>query len=323
MKGKMKRWGLFTLMMLWSAAIFAGCGTAPVEPTKVDTANSNPSGDKFPVTLTDDAGKEVTIEQEPQRIVSIQTSHTEIAFALGLDDKIVGVSDYCNYPEEAKKKEKVGARDMNVEKILALQPDMVLATDYHQEKHADILEQFRQAGSKVIVIGSASSFEDAYRHMRMIAQATGTEQKAEDIIAGMNERLVAIKEKANTITQPKKVWVEVSPAPDIFTTGKATFLNEMLESIHAVNVAGDQEGWVKFTEEQIVHLMPEVIITTYGYYVENPADGVLKREGWQEVPAIKDQQVFDVDNDTVTRPGPRLIDGVETLAKLIYPETFK
>ena len=132
-----------------------------------------------------------------------------------------------------------------------------------------------------------------------------------------------IKEKAKTITEPKKVWIEVSPAPDIFTTGKGTFLNEMLETIHAENVASDQEGWVKFTEEQIVNLMPEVIITTYGYYVDNPAAGVLKREGWQEVPAVLNNKVFDIDNDTVTRPGPRLIDGVETLAELIYPEIFK
>lgn len=317
------KWGLLALLMILMAAVFAGCGTAPVETAKVETVQAKPSESGFPVTLTDDAGKQVTIEKEPQRIISIQTSNTEIAFALGLGNKIVGVSDYCNYPEEAKSKEKVGARDMNAEKILELSPDLILVTDYHQEKHADILEQFRQAGSKVIVIGSASSFEDAYRHMRLIAKATGTEKKAEEIIAGMKTRLQAIKEKAQTITQPKKVWVEVSPAPDIFTTGKGTFLNEMLESIHAVNAAADQEGWVKFTEEQIVERMPEVIITTYGYYVENPAAGVLKREGWQEVPAIKHQQVFDVDNDTVTRPGPRLIDGVETLAKLIYPETFK
>lgn len=324
-----KRWGLLSLILLMTAAMFAGCGTAPVKQTSVEAVQpkaeteAKPSESKFPVTLTDDAGNEVTIEQEPQKIVSIQASTTEISFALGLGDKIVGVSDYCNYPEEAKSKEKIGARDMNAEKILELLPDLVLVTDYHDEKHANILEQFRQAGSKVVVIGSASSFEDAYRHMRMIAKATGTEEKAEAIIKDMETRLEAIKEKAQTITNPKKVWIEVSPAPDIFTTGKGTFLNEMLESIQATNVAGDQEGWVKFTEEQIVNLMPEVIITTYGYYVDKPADGVLKREGWQEVPAVQHKQVFDVHNDTVTRPGPRLIDGVETLAELIYPETFK
>lgn len=100
-------------------------------------------------------------------------------------------------------------------------------------------------------------------------------------------------------------------------------MHEMLEVINAVNAVGDQEGWIKFTEEEIVQLNPDVIITTYGFYVDKPSEEVLKRAGWGEVPAVKNKQVFDVDNDTVTRPGPRLIDGVETLAKLIYPEVFK
>ena len=96
-----------------------------------------------------------------------------------------------------------------------------------------------------------------------------------------------------------------------------------LRSIQAINVAEDQEGWVKLTEEEIVQFNPDVIITTYGYYVDNPEAEVLARDGWAEVPAVKNEQVFDVDNDTVNRPGPRLIEGVETLAELIYPEVFK
>ena len=140
----------------------------------------------------------------------------------------------------------------------------------------------------------------------------------------MKERLQAIKDKAAaSVTDKKKVWVEVSPAPDIFTTGKNTFMHEMLESIQATNAAEDQDGWVKMTEEEIVKLNPDVIITTYGYYVEDPKAEVLAREGWAEVPAVKNGNVFDVDSDTVTRPGPRLIEGVETLAELIYPEIFK
>jgi iron complex transport system substrate-binding protein len=140
----------------------------------------------------------------------------------------------------------------------------------------------------------------------------------------MKERLQAIKDKAAaSVTDKKKVWVEVSPAPDIFTTGQNTFMHEMLESIQAVNAAEDQDGWVKMTEEEIVKLDPEVIITTYGSQVEDPKAEVLAREGWAEVPAVKNGNVFDVDSDTVTRPGPRLIEGVETLAELIYPEIFK
>ena len=158
----------------------------------------------------------------------------------------------------------------------------------------------------------------------MIGKATSTESEAQEIVTDMQDRLEALKTKAaESITDKKKVWVEVSPAPDIFTTGKNTFMHEMLESLQSVNAAEEHEGWVTLTEEEIVELNPDVIITTYGYYVENPKNQVLARAGWAEVPAIKNEQVFDIDNDTVTRPGPRLIEGVETLAELIYPEVFK
>ncbi|KHF40762.1 ABC transporter substrate-binding protein [Halalkalibacter okhensis] len=332
----LKKWGLFGLVLMLAMAIITGCGT-PEESSQenvnageeelVEENQVQPETERdelFPVTIVDDASREVTIESEPETIVSIQASNTEISFALGLGDKVIGVSDYCNYPAEVLDIEKVGAQDMNAELILTLLPDIALVTDYHFNTHPDILEQFEEAGINVIVVGSASSFEDVYQKIDMIASATGSQNAAEEIISDMKERHQAIKVQAEeSITDPKKVWVEVSPAPDIFTTGQNTFMHEMLESIQAVNAAEDHEGWVSLTEEEIVQLNPDVIITTYGYYVDNPSGDVLARDGWAEVPAIQNEQVFDVDNDTVTRPGPRLIEGVETLAKLIYPEVFE
>ena len=167
--------------------------------------------------------------------------------------------------------QKVGAQDINSELVLSLLPDMALVTDYHYETHPEVLKQFEEAGIEVVIIGGAESFEEAYSNIEMIASATGTTEEAEEIITDMKERLQAIKDKAAAVTDKKRVWVEVSPAPDIFTTGQNTFMHEMLESIQAVNVAEDQEGWVKLNEEEIVKLNPDVIITTYGYYVENPA----------------------------------------------------
>ncbi|PAV27994.1 ABC transporter substrate-binding protein [Virgibacillus profundi] len=329
----LKKWLLPCIVLLLSILIFAGCGAQDEEQsTEGETGASDAevtdeeSGEKneelFPVTFTDDAGREVIIENEPETIISIQASFTEILFALGLGGKIIGVSDYDNYPEEALEIQKVGGQDMNAELILTLLPDIALVTDYHYNNHPEILEQYEEVGIKVIVIGSATSFEDVYSKIKMIGTATGTQSEAEEITADMKQRLESIKEKAESITDKKKVWVEVSPAPDIFTTGQNTFMHEMLESIQAINAAEDVEGWVKFTEEEIVNLNPDIIITTYGYYIENPKEEVLSRNGWAEVPAVKNDQVFDVDNDMVTRPGPRLIEGVETLAKLIYPKVF-
>ncbi|MFD2444917.1 ABC transporter substrate-binding protein [Bacillus sp. CGMCC 1.16607] len=308
-------------------AFLVGCGESNDKAqdqgssSKVVKEQESANKTAFPVTVVDGTGKEVIIESEPKTIVSLVPSNTEMTFALGQGDKVIGVSDYCNYPEAVQSIEKVGAQDMNVEKILTLKPDLALVTPFHYQNHPDILQQFKDAGIDVIVVGEALSFKDTYDNLRLIGKVTGSTE-AEGIITDMDKRLAEVKEKAKAVKEKKRVWVEVSPAPDIYTTGKNTFMHEMLESINAINVAGDQEGWVKLTEEEIVALNPEVIITTYGYYVKNPAEGVLSREGWKEVPAIQSKQVFDVDNDTVTRPGPRLIDGVETLGKLIYPEIF-
>ncbi len=331
MKKIVKRWGLFSVVLLLSMMMLIACGTQETTQDKEGAASSDKTeeavqnnGEAFPITITDGADRKVTIDEEPETIVSIQASNTEIAFALGLGDKIIGRSDYDNYPEEALKIQSVGAQEINAELVLSLLPDMALVTDYHYKTYPDVLKQFEEAGIDVIVIGSATSFEDAYDNIEMIGEATGTKAEAEEIVTDMKERLQVIKDKAaENVTDKKKVWVEVSPGPDIFTTGKNTFMHEMLESIQAINAAEDQDGWVKLTEEEIVQLNPDVIITTYGYYVEDPTAEVLSREGWAEVPAVKNGHVFEVDNDTVTRPGPRLIEGVETLAEFIYPEIFK
>ncbi|MEK5040037.1 ABC transporter substrate-binding protein [Sporosarcina sp. FSL K6-3457] len=335
MKDLFQRWGLLSFVFVFMLAILAACGTdkgtdgAAKEDSVdeesievVEEVEDEEVVEAFPVTFTDDVGREVTIESEPKTIVSIQASNTEILYALGVGDRLIGVSDYDNYPEEALSVQKVGAQDMDAELVLSLLPDIAFVTTYHHNTHENILKQYEDAGITVVVTGSASTFDDVYKTMDMIAQATGTAEKADEIINDMKDRRVALEEKAKGITDTKKVWVEVSPAPDIFTTGKNTFMHEMLEAINATNAAEEQDGWVKMTEEEIVQLNPDVIITTYGYYIDNPAEQVLTRDGWAEVTAIKNEQVFDVDSDTVTRPGPRLIEGVETLAKIIYPEVF-
>ena len=187
MKAFFKKWGLLSAVFLVSMMIIVGCGTQK-QTTQNETNGEKEvsqqeivkkSGQSFPITLTDDAEREVTIEEKPETIVSIQTSSTEIAFALGLGDQIVGVSDYDNYPPEALEKEKVGAQDINVELVLTLLPDLALVTDYHHKTHPETLQQFEEAGINVIVIGSATSFEDVYRNIEMIGTATGSETEAE------------------------------------------------------------------------------------------------------------------------------------------------
>ncbi|WP_456279381.1 ABC transporter substrate-binding protein [Bacillus sp. AK128] len=329
----MKQNLLMLLLALFTAFTLAACGAtdeAQEEPatTETESAETEESAEgteeesSFPVTITDAVENEITIEKQPEKIVSLIPSNTEIVYALGMGDAVVGVSDFDNYPEEVTAKEKIGGMEFNVEKVISLQPDLVLAHGSSAFSSESGLEQLRSAGITVVVVPDATSFETTYGTINMIGQITGTTDKAEEIVEGMKSKLAEIKEKASAITEKATVWVEVSGAPEIYTTGTGTFMHEMLVAINANNAAGDQEGWVMLTEEEIVALNPDVVVTTYGSYDPNATANVLAREAWSEVPAIQNERVHDIHSDLVSRPGPRLIEGVEELAKAVYPEVF-
>jgi len=317
----MKRWAWpMVAVFFLLAAVLAGCsGTNDrTEPAKKGEPKTEQAA--FPVTVKDGLGEEVTIEAEPQKIVSLIPSNTEIAYALGLGEKIVGVSDFDNYPEDVKTKTKIGGMEFNVEKIISLKPDLVLAHASSAHNSKDGLQQLKDAGITVLVVNNAASFDDVYASIELIGKATGTADKAEQVIHDMKAKLAEVKEKAKQIPADKQasVWIEVSPPPQLYTTGKGTFMDEMLQIISAKNVAGSLEGWPMVTEEQAVAYKPDVIITTYG-----GAEQVIERAAWKDVPAVKNKRVYDVNTDLVSRPGPRLVEGVEELAKAVYPDVFK
>jgi iron complex transport system substrate-binding protein len=319
-----KLYSLLFVLMLFVGAL-AGCAEKKDQVKEDHKASDEKKTEQvaFPVTIKDGLNNKVVITKKPERIISLMPSNTEIAFALGLGKEVVGVSDFDNYPVEATKKEKIGGQNFNVEKIIALKPDLVLAHASSAKTSAAGLTQLKNAGIQVLVVNDAQNFDQVYDSINMIGKATGETEKAAEIIKGMKEKLAEIKDKAKNIKEKKKVFVEVSPSPEIYTTGKNTFMDEMLKTINAENIASDQAGWIKIDQEAMIKRNPDVIITTYGFYVKNPTEQVLKRKGWENVNAVKNKQVFDVNSDQVTRPGPRIVEGVEDLAKAIYPEVFK
>lgn len=321
----MKKWYSFLLLLLVSVGILAGCGEEQATDKEKQAGEQVEQKEEqaFPVTITDASDNEVVIEEKPEKIVSLIPSNTEIAFALGLGDEIVGVSDHDNYPEEVNKKEKIGGMEMNVEKIISLAPDLVLAHASSAHNSSDGLQQLRDSGIAVVIVNDSTSLKDVYKSIETIGKATGESENAEKIINDMKAKIAEIEEKTAGITDQKSVIVEVSPAPDLFVVGKNTFMDEMLTLIHAKNGVGDQEGWLNLDQESYIERNPDVIITTYGYYTENAVEQVLAREGWQDVSAVKNKQVIDVHSDLVTRSGPRLAEGLEELAKAVYPELFK
>ena len=310
------------LALLLAIGFLSGCGTNDQQAKKEENAGANQDQSEFPLSLNDALDHKVTLEEQPKHIVSLIPSNTEILFELGLDEEIVGVSDFDNYPKEAADKEKIGGMEFNVEKIVGLNPDLVLAHESTAKSAEEGLEQLRNAGVNVFIVQDAKSFEEVYATIESIGTLVGKKEQAETVISEMKSDLETIKEKAKEVSEKKKVYVEVSPSPDIYSTGKNTFIDQMLSLVNAENVMSDQEGWVQVNQEAVISANPDVIITTYGYYSENPKEQVMGRDGWQDVNAVKDGNVHDVHSDLVTRTGPRLVEGVEEIAKSIYPEIF-
>lgn len=305
--------------------IIAGCGSDS-DPEENNLSNNHEENveqnedEQFPVTVTDGVGEEFTIDEEPETIVSVMPSNTEIAYALGLEEKMVGGSDFDDYPEAAADLEKVGGTELNIEKIVDLDPDLVLALPSNGEG----IEQMEEVGLPVLVVNDATNFDEVYESIEMIGEVTGASEQSEEIIDEMQEGLATLEEKATTIDEDdmKQVYVEISPEPEIFTTGSGTFQDDMLSLIQAENIFGDEEGWLEISEEAVIEEDPDVIILTYDYE-EDAEEQLMKRDGWNEVTAVEEESVYVVDEDLVSRPGPRLVEGVETLAKAIYPDVFE
>ncbi|MCM3092874.1 MULTISPECIES: ABC transporter substrate-binding protein [unclassified Cytobacillus] len=319
----MKKFYAFLVTMLLAAGVLAGCGESAEQPKEEKKVEEGQKG-AFPVTINDALDHEVVIETKPERIVSVIPSNTEIAFELGFREEVVGVSDFDNYPPEAEKKEKVGGLEFNVEKVISLNPDLVLAHASTAQSSEAGLQQLKDAGVPVLIVNDAKNFDEVYESIEMIGTAAGAKEKAEQLVSDMKSKLEEIKTKAQAIKEEdrKSVMVEVSPAPEIYAAGKNTFMDEMLSAINAENIISE-EGWPKMDSEAIIERNPDVIVTTHGFYTEDSVGNVLSRDGWQDITAVKNKQVAAVDSDMVTRSGPRIIEGVEELAKAIYPDVFK
>ena len=301
-----------------------GCNS---ETAQKETNVPKTEAAQFPLTVKDATDKEIEVKEEPKKIISLIPSNTEILFSIGKGKNVIGVTDFDNYPEEVKGIDKVGGNnaDMtyNIEKIISLQPDLVLAHESSLGISADGLEQLKQAGITVFVVKNAESINDVYDTIKEVGQITGKLDESKVVVSDMKEKLEKISEKTANIGTNPLVWLEISGPPEIYTAGNGTFLNEMISIIHAKNVAEKEKGWVMYSEESAIKANPDVILTTYGDYVPDLEKVVLERKNWTSVNAIKNKRVFDINADTTSRPGPRLVEGVEEIAKAVYPEIFK
>ena len=269
------------------------------------------------ITVTDMHGREITLTEPATRIVAMQPSDCEILCAIGCEDALVGIGQYCDYPVSILSLPVVqSGAETNIEEILALNPQVVLMNDMSQSEEQ--VRQLEQNGVKVVV-SKATDIEGVYYAIRMIGRLMGKDDNAEAVIADMQATFEEIK--AKSADEGKTVYFEVSPLQwGLWTAGKGTFMDELAGICGLTNAFADVNDWASISEEQVIARDPDYIVTITMYYGEGPTpvEEILGREGWQDMKAVKDAQVFNAsDSNTLSRPGPRLKDAAIELYNFI------
>ncbi len=265
--------------------------------------------------------REVRFAATPQRIISLMPAATELMYAIGAGQQLVGVTKNCNYPPEAETLERVGGGTMESisrEKIVSLKPDLVLCKWDHHQPLMDTLAQFN---IPTLAIGP-ETLEQLFAEATMLGDVTGHAEEAKQLIADMRLRVekIAVRASAIPLSQRRKVFYEVWDDP-LMTAGPGSFIGEALRLAGMQNIFEDATAnYPKVSDEVVVARNPDIIFSPSTHASRVSLEKMLARQGWAEVTAIKQKQVFIVDGDHISRCGPRLLDAIEEMISLAYPE---
>ena len=298
-----------------TASVAGSTTTTPVSST------SPVSG--FPVTVTDDAGNTVTFQKDPLRIISLSPGHTETLYALGLGDKIIMSDQYSTYPPENKPKAKLNTYPKpNEEQIVSLQPDLIVTL----VEGEDFNRAMAARGIKVLTL-FPKDFDGTLKDINLLGRVTGTEAKAQQITSQMRQRANVVEAKTKPAPKIKVLYeLDASDPSKPWVAGPTGFFGSLVPLAGGKNVFADLTTTAsQVSAEQIISRDPDVIILADAnspYNAQTPAM-VKLRPGWSQITAVRDNRIEVIDSDLLSRPGPRLIDGLEQMAKLIHPELFK
>jgi iron complex transport system substrate-binding protein len=319
----MKRKYFFSLtVILLFALLFTGClsPAAPAGPSS--SAGMTSSETTFPLTLTDDLGREVTVKAKPERIVSLLPSNTEILFAVGAGDQVVGVTSYCDYPEQAATREQVGGitnKSISVETIVVLEPDLVLASGSQDE----VIPVLEEAGLTVVALDPAT-FDDIFANIEMVGQVTGHADQAAALTTDLRSRVEAVRAKVNTIPADSRptVFYEVWDDP-LMTAGPNTFIGQLIELAGGKSIFDDvNEDWPEVSAEVILERDPEVILGPDSHGDKLIVEKIRERNGWANISAVQNEQIYILDGNAISRPSPRIVDMLEEVARDLYPNLW-
>jgi iron complex transport system substrate-binding protein len=270
--------------------------------------------------VIDEIGREVYLPSSPQKIVSLAPNITETLFALGLGSEIAGVTLFCNYPEEAKKKPKVGGLiNLSLETIVSLEPDLIIATADGNRK--ETIDQLENIGLPVYVINPRNVMEilGMISHIGMI---TGREGEAERLTRNLEERIENVLAHREGLSRPR-VFMQVG-MDAMISAGRNTFLNELITMAGGDNIAGDSAiRYPRFGTEEIIIKNPEYIIVSSMKKGDSLKRAREMWKRWDAISAVKNNNIHIIDSDIITRPSPRIISGLEELFTIIHPEALQ
>jgi iron complex transport system substrate-binding protein len=312
LKEKIRKMGLACLVAVIGLSFLAGCSGTGV-PAAPATAS-----------FTDQAGRTIALQGTPQRILSLAPSNTEILFALGLADSVVGVTDYCDYPPEAKEKPSIGGFSTpNIEEVMAEEPDLVLAASIHESK---IVPKLEARGLTVLVL-DPKNIDQVMDAIMLVGEVTGKENKARTIIFDMQKRVNAITDRTSALALEDRpatcfiVWHD-----PLMIAGSGTFHDELIEKAGGINIGHMLTGYSQdFSLENLIMADPQVMIAGVGMGTgeDKPLQFVLSEPRLKDVAARQNNRVYPIDQDIVGRAGPRIVDALEQFGALIHPGLFK
>jgi len=293
----------FLAVFLFFLLIFAGCKSAPVGNLQTAVTRE----------VTDDLGRKVKIPVKIERAVSLAPNLTENIFAVGADEKLVGVTTYCDYPAEARKIAKIGDTiNPNLENIIALKPQIVFVSTASQiESLTERLERQNIA----VFVTNPQDVDGVYRSLYQIGDVLGENERANLLVAELKKRVADVQMRTATADNVK-VFVQISKEP-LFTVGKTSFITDLINRAGGASVTSDiHEAYPKFSKETALALQPEAII------LSESEDNLAPNDVFKDSPAVKNGKVFKINADFLSRPGPRMINGLERIARVLHPESF-
>ena len=311
MKGIFKKIGAICLITVLFTSIAVSC-TSPAE-----SLPPSPAG------IKDQLGRTVKLEAIPQSIVSLAPSHTETLYALGLAERLMAVTDYCNYPPEAEGKPSIGGFSTpNIEEIVALSPDLVLATVIHE---AEVIPRLEDYGLTVVAT-DPKTIDEVIEAITLIGQVTGAEEEADSLLDDMQGRIKTVTDKTDGLSEAQKPKVLYIVWHDpLMAAGSGTLHDELMRTAGGINVAGDVDDYADISLEAVITADPDIMIAGIGMGTgeDLPYQFITTEPRLRDTAARKNNRVYAIDVDLVGRPGPRIVDALEQFAEFIHPELFE